>query len=202
MVVYFNDIRIEFIEESDFIADFDNVEYLKSDREIGIFVKRLHKGEYNSDINLIVSDVDQIVSGFINHYKYVKAAGGLVKNRNNEYLLIRRLGIWDLPKGKSEKNETNEETAIREVCEETGLNSIKITGELPDTWHIYYRKSSWYLKQTHWFSMITEETTPLIPQLDEDITDAFWMNASDASQSLSGSYRSIADTLNFINPEE
>ena len=34
------------------------------------------------------------------------AAGGWVMNEFNEVLWIFRLGVWDLPKGKVEKNES------------------------------------------------------------------------------------------------
>ena len=45
----------------------------------------------------------------------VKAGGGLVYNSKGEILFIFRNGKWDLPKGGTEKNETMEETAMREV---------------------------------------------------------------------------------------
>ena len=48
-------------------------------------------------------------------YEDIKAAGGVVFNANDEVLLIYRRGKWDFPKGKAEKGETIEETALREV---------------------------------------------------------------------------------------
>jgi precorrin isomerase len=48
-----------------------------------------------------------------------KAGGGLVYNKDGDVLFIFRNGKWDLPKGGMEKTETIEETAIREVEEET-----------------------------------------------------------------------------------
>ena len=54
-------------------------------------------------------------------YLEVNAGGGLVINSKGEYLLIRRSGLWDLPKGHQEPGEPIEETALREVEEETGL---------------------------------------------------------------------------------
>ena len=57
--------------------------------------------------------------------KYEKSCGAVVFTRiNNEikYLIIRSLtGIYGFPKGHSEKNESEEETALREVLEETGI---------------------------------------------------------------------------------
>lgn len=49
-----------------------------------------------------------------------------------EVLLLyrKRLDDWSFPKGHCEAGETNEETMLREVKEETGL-SVKIRGSLP-----------------------------------------------------------------------
>ncbi|MEI7526764.1 MAG: NUDIX domain-containing protein, partial [Mariniphaga sp.] len=70
---------------------------------------------------------------FISMFKYIPAAGGLVKNEKGEFLFIHRLGFWDLPKGKIDKKDLREplssigdnpsarNAAIREVKEETGL---------------------------------------------------------------------------------
>jgi 8-oxo-dGTP pyrophosphatase MutT (NUDIX family) len=60
------------------------------------------------------------------------AAGGLVERSMSErtvLALVRRTryGDWVLPKGKSDGDETLEETALREVREETGCEA-RITG--------------------------------------------------------------------------
>jgi len=61
--------------------------------------------------------------------KKEKSCGALVVRRGaneNELLLIKHNGgHWAFPKGHVEANETEEETAYREVQEETGL-SVKI----------------------------------------------------------------------------
>lgn len=60
----------------------------------------------------------------------VKAGGGLVYNKEGEVLFIFRNGKWDLPKGGMEKGEEIEETALREVEEETGVSGLKIVQKL------------------------------------------------------------------------
>lgn len=63
---------------------------------------------------------------------YEKSCGAVVFTRiNNEikYLLIRNLtGIYGFPKGHVEGNEAEEETALREVLEETGVTVNLVPG--------------------------------------------------------------------------
>jgi 8-oxo-dGTP diphosphatase len=56
-----------------------------------------------------------------------KTATAIITNPQNKILLIKRLtppfiGFWALPGGRSEANEKPEQTVVREVKEETGLN--------------------------------------------------------------------------------
>lgn len=62
------------------------------------------------------------------HTNLVRAAGGLVWRTNNkelEILLVHRprYNDWTLPKGKLKQGERWEDAALREVAEETGLNT-------------------------------------------------------------------------------
>ena len=66
----------------------------------------------------------------------IRAAGGVVWRRGGasgiEVVLVGRPaeGLWALPKGKPERGETPEQTALREVSEETGLR-VAIDGDAP-----------------------------------------------------------------------
>ena len=52
-----------------------------------------------------------------------KSCGIILIDDENQYLLVQLLaGHWDFPKGHVEQGETEKETALREVLEETGLN--------------------------------------------------------------------------------
>ena len=128
-------------------------------------------------------------------YKYMEAAGGLIKNHNHEYLFIKRFNLWDLPKGKIEKDESPEQAAIREVEEETGIEGINIIKPVNDTWHIYPWKEQTILKKTYWYLMESNYSGDLIPQIKEDITDAVWLKTSDAKEALKSSYRSLSSNL-------
>jgi 8-oxo-(d)GTP phosphatase len=63
----------------------------------------------------------------------IRAAGGVVRH-NGEILLVHRpkYGDWTFPKGKAKDGETDEECALREVEEETGLR-CRLGPELPST---------------------------------------------------------------------
>ena len=58
-----------------------------------------------------------------------KSCGIILIDDKNEYLLVRlHAGHWDFPKGHVEQGETEKETALREVLEETGLQAIILPG--------------------------------------------------------------------------
>ena len=62
--------------------------------------------------------------------KNEKSYGIVVINEKREFLLIkhRNGGHWDFPKGHKNLEESNQETALREVREETGLDVRLIDG--------------------------------------------------------------------------
>ena len=51
-----------------------------------------------------------------------KSCGSLVFRDDKILIVKHNLGHWDFPKGHVENNETEEETAIREVKEETNID--------------------------------------------------------------------------------
>ncbi len=121
----------------------------------------------------------------------LQASGGLVLNESKEVLLIHRLGMWDLPKGKIEKGERIEDAAIREICEETGLNNVELHNALCTTWHIYPHKNELVLKETFWFLASTNSHTALEPQAEENIELAVWKNPLEAERLLKDSYLNL-----------
>lgn len=120
-----------------------------------------------------------------------KAGGGLVYNRHGEVLFIFRNGKWDLPKGGIEKGEEIEETALREVEEETGVRGLKIKRKLPKTYHIFKRNGRYKLKVTHWFEMTTTFKGTPLPQEDEGIEKVAWLNPAQIQMALQNSYENI-----------
>ena len=121
----------------------------------------------------------------------VKAGGGLVYNTKGEVLFIFRNGKWDLPKGGIEKNETMEETAIREVEEETGVTGLKISNKLQKTYHIFKRNGRYKLKVTYWFEMQTDFNGTPQGQEEEGIEKVAWIKPEEIPTVLANSYENI-----------
>ena len=115
----------------------------------------------------------------------------MVKNAKGEILFIFRNGKWDLPKGGMEKNETIEETSIREVEEETGVKNLVITEKLQKTYHIFKRNDRYKLKITQWFEMQSTFEGVLEGQAEEGIEKVEWVKPKDVSKLLENSYENI-----------
>ncbi len=115
---------------------------------------------------------DDIERGCVN-LKRVTSSGGVVF-LGKKVLLLRKInGDWVLPKGKIEAGETPNETAIREVFEETGIHA-EIVAFLGET--AYQFKNMWSNhevidKNVHWYVM-TARSTKLKPLKEEGFVDA------------------------------
>ena len=128
-------------------------------------------------------------------FKEVNAGGGLVSNRRGDYLLISRNGLWDLPKGHQDPGEPIEKTALREVCEETGIQDLELRELICITDHCYKRDGIWHLKHTWWYDMLYTDPTDLTPQREEDIAKAAWVAKSSLPPFLLNTYPSIAEVF-------
>jgi len=148
-------------------------------------------------LNIITEDkFEEACKVFNNLFKRIEAAGGIVRNNQHEYLFIKRLGIWDLPKGKLHKGESIQKGALREVTEETGLTNLIISKQLPSTYHIYTdRKEKEVLKETYWFEMQCTDQQNLVPQTEEDITEVKWFSESDLHIPVNNTYSSLRHLL-------
>jgi ADP-ribose pyrophosphatase YjhB (NUDIX family) len=135
--------------------------------------------------------VSALWSRFRHGYEPVQAAGGAVTDEHGRLLVIRRLGKWDLPKGKVDTGEGIPEAALREVTEECGLQHLRIVGELPCTWHTYERKGRQHLKRTDWYLMRASSGETLTPQLEEDIQEVRWMRAEELPTMKADTYPSL-----------
>lgn len=148
-----------------------------------------------SQVLVYHSNVDEVWKSFASNFRFIEAAGGLVRNQKNELLVIRRLGVWDLPKGKLEKGESIEEAGIREVQEECGITDLEINGEARIMYHCYEMKGKSFLKKTYWFPMLATANDALVAQSEEDITAVKWCAEGDLHEVIADTYLSIASLL-------
>jgi 8-oxo-dGTP pyrophosphatase MutT (NUDIX family) len=216
MKIYIDNIVIRFANEDasgnleiigmselfDGILGLKGYKYLLSDFRKEEFLSRIPEllsSRPNHPIQIVIpkkngfSPYDEIV----NSYDAEPAAGGFVKKDNN-YLMIRRLGKWDLPKGKIEKGEDAEEAAIREVEEECGVKA-KSLGFLCDTHHMYTRKGRLFIKKTSWYLMENLDDSNMHGQTEEGITEVDWFDRKMLETNLIHSYGNIEDVfLNFL----
>ncbi len=127
-------------------------------------------------------------------FRMAPAAGGLVVIEG-KIVTIERNGIPDLPKGHIEKDEMPEAAAMREVEEETGIAALKITKELPSTWHCYDYQGEWRLKRTRWYLMRTSDGFCPEAQSEEGITEVRLTGKAELDDFLKNTFRSISEGL-------
>ena len=145
-----------------------------------------------------VTDADRSMRFLEGRLKLIIAGGGVVTQEEGKLLMIHRRGFWDLPKGKAEQDETIEETALREVEEECGIDGLTITSGRFDTHHVYEEKGELVLKRSVWFRMSTEDQS-LVPQIEEDIERAEWVEVPVNTEITQNAYPSIREVLLHFN---
>jgi ADP-ribose pyrophosphatase YjhB (NUDIX family) len=156
------------------------------------FITRFETDAKIQNLTILHDKPEKLFSKIKSHLKYIEAAGGLVLDPGGNFLAIHRLGKWDLPKGKTEQGERPDETALREVEEETGLHSLHIMGHLCDTYHTYRLKDKLVLKKTWWFLMAASGNLETKPQQEENINLAKWIGMERLSEIENDTYASIA----------
>lgn len=143
------------------------------------------------EARLIHKNEKKLLKKFLKKLPNVIAGGGKVYNDKGEVLFIYRNDKWDLPKGKIEGVESIEETAIREVMEETGVAGLEIVKPLETTYHIFKRNGGYKIKITYWFEMKTSFSGNLYAQEFEGITQVAWLNPEQVKEALKNSYANI-----------
>ena len=113
----------------------------------------------------------------------ILAAGGVVYSRDAAGLLLVLLiqdkhGVWTLPKGHVESGETEDQAAIREIAEETGVDCT-IVRLLQRVEYPVFKEGSWRDKQVAYFLAQAPLVNPQ-PRHAEGIRDARWFTPPQA----------------------
>jgi 8-oxo-dGTP pyrophosphatase MutT (NUDIX family) len=112
-------------------------------------------------------------------------AGGVVFRKTSDcvqILMIQdRLGRWSIPKGHVEEGESLEQTALREIGEETGLHDLKIL-EMLDKLHFFYRKEGKLIFMTTYVYLVEAlgDSDAIVPEESEGIADVKWFDSDKA----------------------
>ena len=156
----------------------------------------LHHVSIKNPLYIFSNNIDDDFERFFAKYKLVEAAGGLVESQSR-FLIIKRNGFWDLPKGKIEKDESPEHSAIREVNEECGISGHSIEKLLTITYHTYILEGIMILKKVYWYKFNYSGDDDLIPQLEEGISKVKWFSKKEISDVKLNTYGSINEVFNI-----
>jgi 8-oxo-dGTP pyrophosphatase MutT (NUDIX family) len=171
--IYFNEGALIITDSPNALRGIPNLYYIGDD-DLHTSFKILTSGESNGKamtFGLIAFDAAETFKEFTSRYTVIQAAGGLVFNKENQLLTIKRNGLWDLPKGKIEKHEDQRAAALREVMEETGINMINISDKIGESYHAYFEDDVLLLKENHWYIMNSSGKSNLKPQIEEGISE-------------------------------
>ena len=116
-----------------------------------------------------------------------KSCGAVVfkrqKDNTAKYLVLHYgAGHWDFPKGKQEKNENEEQTALREIREETRIDEIDLLDGFRESVRYFFKRGEetvykevvFFLAETH-----TDEVT-----ISSEHIGYAWLNYGHAHKKL------------------
>lgn len=132
---------------------------------------------------------------------FEKSCGAIVYRKhhgNTEILLIRhvRSGHWSFPKGHVENDETEPETATREIKEETGVDVLIDTG-FRETVTFNLRRDT---SKTVVYFVAKAITFDYVPQ-ESEISEIRWVEIGQAQQMLNydNDKMIVSKAKNFIS---
>jgi bis(5'-nucleosidyl)-tetraphosphatase len=119
-----------------------------------------------------------------------------------KYLLLHYVsGHWDFAKGKLERDETDEQAALRELKEETGLNAQIIPGFQEELGYLFKERGKLIHKTVIFFVGKADEQ---VVALSREHQGYAWLDFESAYQRLT--YKNaqgiLANVENFLNAIE
>lgn len=136
--------------------------------------------------------------------RYEKSCGAIVfreAEKSHEILLLKhKAGHWDFPKGHVEEGESEQQTALREVMEESGL-VVKI---LDNGFRrvIHYSPYPGCVKDVVYF--IARYESGELKIQTEEISGALWASPGEALEMISyqNARELLADALSYLSLDE
>jgi 8-oxo-dGTP pyrophosphatase MutT (NUDIX family) len=134
-----------------------------------------------------------------------KSAGAIIfrKEKNNAFFLLlhyqsgakRPKTYWDLPKGHIEKGEKPEETARREIKEETGIENIEFIPEFKENIKYFFRVKNKTIFKTVVFYLVKTKDKKVI--ISSEHIGSKWLTYKKALKELT--YKNAKDILKKAN---
>jgi len=193
--IFINNKPLVLSESQDYYKGIESSILLKTeDKEELLFIVEAIENQEKVESAFVASDdIDKLWEEFKSEFTFIESAGGIVKNDNNDTLFIHRFGKWDLPKGKVNDGESDEQAATREVEEECGITGLTITKPIEATYYTYSVNESKILKKVQWFEMLYSGSEAPAPQKDEGITEVKWFGEADLADAMENTYQSVQD---------
>ncbi|MGI6292697.1 MAG: NUDIX hydrolase [Bacteroidales bacterium] len=196
--IFFNEAVLSIIiYDKNQLGDFQNnndVIFEKNnflEKKIRLFLEK----RQSFSLYCLVNNIEKVWEYIKGFFIVEKAAGGIVLNNENKILTIKRWGFLDFPKGHIEKNESVEIAAIREVEEETDIHNLHIVDKIDNTYHVFIKEKQFVLKETVWFYMKTVSTDSPMPQIEENITEAYWFSMEEIDANIRFFYPSLQNLI-------
>ena len=127
--------------------------------------------------------------------KIEEKACGCIIIENNKVLLIKQISkAWGFPKGHVEHDETEEETAKREVKEETNID-VEINSK--KRYEIHYMTDKGKYKEVVYF--LAKNIGGNLKKQDSEILEAKWVDTREALEILS--YENIKELYKKVLKE-
>jgi 8-oxo-dGTP pyrophosphatase MutT (NUDIX family) len=123
-----------------------------------------------------------------------KSCGAVVffKNVQVKYLLLQyEAGHWDFVKGNVEPNESEAETALRELKEETSIAATQLIEDFRERIQYFYRRQGETIQKEVVFYLIQADTEQV--ELSFEHVDYAWLDYPDALEKLT--FKNAKDVL-------
>jgi len=113
--------------------------------------------------------------------KFEKSAGAIIfriENNNIFYLLLKYPTYWGFAKGNIEEKENEEQTTLREIKEETGLNDIILLKGFKEKMAWFYRMNNELRRKEAIFFLAETKTKEI--KISKEHDDYKWLSYEEA----------------------